>query len=144
MLTIGDESMLERFERAELETPSPRKIFDASRNIYRSRKFSPPKNGEYGLPILCDLGEARLGKVQSSVPFIQPHIYRAPEVIFEMQWGPPIDIWNVACLVRDPLPQKYYLLILDRSGTSSKGSTCLSTYSIPRATMIRSSTSRES
>lgn len=99
MLTIEDQSMLERFEMAELETPSPRKIVDTSRVIYQSRRLGPPNNSDYGLPILCDLGEARLGKVQSSMPFVQPHIYRAPEVIFEMQWGPPIDVWNVACLV---------------------------------------------
>ncbi|GAB7348618.1 hypothetical protein MBLNU459_g6994t2 [Dothideomycetes sp. NU459] len=101
MLTIEDESMMDRFEMAELETPSPRKSVDASRAIYLSRNFGPPNDRKYGLPILCDLGEARLGKVQSSGPFIQPHIYRAPEVIFEMEWGPPIDIWNVACLIWD-------------------------------------------
>ena len=103
MLTIEDESMLERFEMAELETPSPRKIVDGSRTIYQSRRFGPPKDSKYGLPLLCDLGEARIHKAQLSRPFVQPHIYRAREVIFEMQWGPPIDIWNVACLVRKPL-----------------------------------------
>ena len=32
------------------------------------------------------------------------HIYRAPEVIFEMPWGSAIDIWNLACLVSQVLP----------------------------------------
>lgn len=112
MLTIEDQSMLEQFEMAELETPSPRKIVDASRVIYQSRRFSQPNNSEYGLPILCDLGEERLGQVQSSMPFIQTHVYRAPEVIFGMPWGPPIDVWNVACLVRIPLPQTAYRIDL--------------------------------
>lgn len=26
---------------------------------------------------------------------IQPNIYRAPEVLFEMPWGFTADIWNV-------------------------------------------------
>lgn len=63
MLTIEDQSMLERFEMAELETPSPRKIVDESRITYQTRHFGPPNDSEYGLPILCDFGEARLGRV---------------------------------------------------------------------------------
>jgi len=59
-----------------------------------------PRNRNYGLPILCDFGEARIGLTQESGPFVQPQIYRAPEIIFEMQWGSAVDIWNVACLVR--------------------------------------------
>lgn len=50
--------------------------------------------------MLCDFGEARIGKIQETGPFVQPHIYRAPEIVFEMPWGPPVDIWNVAALVR--------------------------------------------
>lgn len=44
-------------------------------------------------------GEARIGRTQQSGPLIQPHIYRAPEIIFEMPWGSAVDIWNMACLV---------------------------------------------
>lgn len=102
MLTIEDQTMLDRFERAEIERPSPRKLIDKSRMIYKSRDFPKPEDKQYGLPVLCDFGEARIGKVQESGPFVQPHIYKAPEVIFEMPWGPPIDIWNLAALVRIP------------------------------------------
>lgn len=59
-----------------------------------------PRNGEWGEPVLCDFGEARIGKVHEDTgPFVQSHIYRAPEVTFEMPWGPPIDVWNLAALV---------------------------------------------
>jgi len=100
MLSIEDTSMLKDFEKAELENPSPRKVVDEDRTIYLSRRLRKPRNNYYGLPILCDFGEARIGPTQESGPFVQPHIYRAPEIIFEMQWGSAVDIWNVACLVR--------------------------------------------
>jgi serine/threonine-protein kinase SRPK3 len=32
---------------------------------------------------------------------IQPEALRAPEVILGGPWGPPVDIWNLGCLVRD-------------------------------------------
>ncbi|KKZ61984.1 non-specific serine/threonine protein kinase [[Emmonsia] crescens] len=102
MLTLEDDTMLADFAKAEAKDPSPRKQIDQSRTIYRSRRFRRPvKGNSYGLPILCDFGEARIGKMQESGPFVQPHIYRAPEIIFEMPWGSAVDIWNVACLIWD-------------------------------------------
>lgn len=96
--------MLADFATAEAEDPSPRKNIDKSRIIYKSRRFRRPVTGKsYGLPILCDFGEARIGKTQQSGPFVQPHIYRAPEIIFEISWGSAVDIWNMAGLVSIPL-----------------------------------------
>lgn len=100
MLSIEDSSMLADFATAESTNPSPRKLIDQSRIIHSSRQFCRPTgNGNYGLPVLCDFGEARIGKTQESGPFIQLHIYREPEVFFEMPWGSAIDIWNLAGLV---------------------------------------------
>lgn len=93
--------MLDDFAAEEVQHPSPRKIIDESRTIYQSRQFRPPSRGSYGLPILCDFGEARIGKTHESGPFVQPSIYRAPEVIFEMTWGSAVDIWNLGALVSD-------------------------------------------
>ncbi|POR33360.1 Serine/threonine-protein kinase SRPK [Tolypocladium paradoxum] len=101
MLSLEDDAMLADFAKAEVEEPSPRKKIDESRTIYRSRRFRTPTGGKYGLPILCDFGEARIGKTQESGPFVQPHIYRAPEVIFEVPWGSAVDIWNLAGLIWD-------------------------------------------
>ena len=99
MLSIDDPTMLERFEKEEADDPSPRKRIDDARTIYKSRRLPKPKNRRYGLPILCDMGEVKIGTTHTSGPYVQPHVYRAPEVIFQMQWGPPVDIWNLACLV---------------------------------------------
>ncbi|KAE8133555.1 kinase domain protein [Aspergillus pseudotamarii] len=102
MLSLESSSLLADFTTMESKIPSPRKLIDQSLIIYSSRKFRRLIGGEsYGLPVLCDLGEARIGKMQESGPFVQPHIYRAPEVIFEMPWGSAIDIWNLAGLIWD-------------------------------------------
>ena len=100
MLTLDDQTALNDFAQAEKDSPNPCKDTDRSRTIYESRRFRPPLHGKsYGLPTLCDFGEAKIGARHETGPFVQPHIYRAPEVIFEMPWGSAVDIWNVACLV---------------------------------------------
>lgn len=92
--------MLTDFANGEIQRPSPRKVIDESRTIYQSRQFYRPSTSKsFGLPILCDFGEARIGKIQESGPLVQPTIYRAPEIIFEMPWGSAADIWNLGALV---------------------------------------------
>ncbi|KAJ5640608.1 hypothetical protein N7528_000233 [Penicillium herquei] len=99
MLTIEDSTILTNFEDEEIGEPSLRRNINESHTIYQSRRFRRPLR--HGLPILCDFGEARVGVVHESGPFIQPHIYRVPEVIFEMPWGGAVDIWNLGALVWD-------------------------------------------
>ncbi|RDL30360.1 uncharacterized protein BP5553_10238 [Venustampulla echinocandica] len=89
LLGIKDDSILSKFEEAEFEAPVPRKSLE-DRTIYVSR----PLPISYGAPVLCDLGEARLGTEQQQGD-IMPDIYRAPEVILNMTWDYKVDIWNV-------------------------------------------------
>ena len=98
MLTIEDESILADFEKAELEHPCPRKVINNKRTIYASRDFRRPKNHAWGYPVLCDLGEARIGRSHSHDE-IQPEIYKAPEIIMETGWSHSVDIWNAGCMV---------------------------------------------
>nr|POE64863.1 hypothetical protein CFP56_69555 [Quercus suber] len=100
MLTVDDESLLAEFETSEAEEPSPSKFIDSTRTIYGSRKLGLPKDALWGQPVLCDFGEARIGSVHRGI--IQPELYRAPEVLFDMQWNSAVDIWNVAVLVSSP------------------------------------------
>ncbi|OBT80369.1 hypothetical protein VF21_00899 [Pseudogymnoascus sp. 05NY08] len=102
MLSIEDGEMLADFAKAEVDSPTPRKQVDQSRIIYKSRRLRrPDKLKGYGLPTLCDFGESRIGAKQESNPFVQPHVYRAPEVMFDMPWGSAADIWNLAGLIWD-------------------------------------------
>lgn len=98
MLSIDDETILTEFEKEEKLHPSPRKTVDSNRTIYMSRELSLPTQGLWGQPVLCDLGEARIGKFHRGN--IQPNIYKAPEVLFDMQWSFSADIWNVGVMVR--------------------------------------------
>lgn len=97
MLTVGDESILRDFERTEIENPSPMKAIDNVRVIYGSHRLGLPKDSLWGQPVLCDFGEARIGGSHKGI--IQPEVYRAPEVLFDMGWDSSVDIWNVAVLV---------------------------------------------
>ena len=51
-----------------------------------------------GLPVLCDLGEARVGNNAHSGD-IMPGIYRAPEVILDLEWDCKVDIWSIGTTV---------------------------------------------
>ena len=83
--------------KQKLDNHRRRKIIDETRTIYGSRGLGLPKNSLWGQPVLCDFGETRIG--QSHKGLIQPELYRAPEVLFNMEWGCSVDIWNVAVLV---------------------------------------------
>ena len=112
MLSIDDESLLPEFEQEEFEQPSPTKVIDETRTIYGSRKLGLPKNSLWGQPVLCDFGEARIGETHKGL--IQPELYRAPEVLFNMEWNYSADLWNVATLVSLPIPisiRQIYLLL---------------------------------
>jgi serine/threonine-protein kinase SRPK3 len=90
---IDDESVFSEYEKDELEHPVPRKVTEY-RTIYLSRP--PPLT--FGPPILCDLGDARLGDEENRGD-IMPDTYRAPEVILGMKWSYSVDIWNVGMVV---------------------------------------------
>lgn len=112
--------MLEDFENAEADEPSPTKVIDDVRTIYASRKLRLPKNALWGQPVLCDFGESRIGENHRGL--IQPELYRAPEVLFDMGWSSSVDIWNVAVLVSVFYSDKCCSLLKlnDRYGTCSK------------------------
>lgn len=85
--------MLAEIEQGELERPIARKVLNT---IYNSR----PMNFSRGLPVLCDLGEARAGsQLQLHRGDIMPGIYRAPEVILGMDWDYKVDIWAIGIMV---------------------------------------------
>ena len=124
MLTVDDESVLYDFEKAEAEKPSPTKVVDDARTIFGSRKLGLPRDSLWGQPVLCDFGESRIG--ESHRGLIQPELYRAPGVLFGMEWSSSADIWNVAVLVSISAPT-YSCLSLklnDRSGICLRIDTC--------------------
>ncbi|KMU92676.1 hypothetical protein CIHG_10441 [Coccidioides immitis H538.4] len=55
MLHIANQSMLENFEKTELECLSLRKFIDDKHAIYRSHSFCKLKNDKWGDLVLYDL-----------------------------------------------------------------------------------------
>src|ERR1700712_2976448 len=97
MLTCSDPTVFEEWEKAEIEDPSPRKV-DGDRIVYKSREFDLKKDARgVGRCIISDMGTAYIGKQHEG--FIQPAVYRAPDVMLCMPWNSAADIWNVGGLV---------------------------------------------
>jgi serine/threonine-protein kinase SRPK3 len=95
LLGVEDQSILGDFEKAERESPIPRKI-DGDRVIYETRTLDNAKKP--GRPVLTDFGEARFGQA-TYTDIIQPVQYRAPEVVLQIPWDYKVDIWNVGTMV---------------------------------------------
>ncbi|KFY69139.1 hypothetical protein V496_00518 [Pseudogymnoascus sp. VKM F-4515 (FW-2607)] len=112
---IEDESILAEFEAAEANSPSANAIRD-DRTIYASRKLGLPKT--FGPPVLCDFGVARFEDEVNNED-IQPEVYRAPEVILEMDWSYPVDIWNVGVMIWDLFQDKHIFNGRDPTGKYS-------------------------
>lgn len=94
LLGDTDSSILSNFEMAEFEEPIPRKTLPSC-VIYLSR----PLSISYGTPVLSDFGKARLGTDRQQGD-IMPDIYRALEVIINVDWDYKVNIWNVGMVVR--------------------------------------------
>ncbi|KAH9205027.1 CMGC/CLK protein kinase [Leptodontidium sp. 2 PMI_412] len=94
---IKDDSIISQIEKSELEQPIARKVLN-DRTIYKSRSM-PLSTCP---PVLCDLGEARVG-TQKHRGDIMPGIYRAAEVILGMDWDSKVDIWAIGVMTWDLL-----------------------------------------
>ncbi|KAI9930181.1 hypothetical protein ASPWEDRAFT_48327 [Aspergillus wentii DTO 134E9] len=92
---IEDSFVLSQIEEEEMKRPIARKVLD-NRSIY----YSQPTPFSAGLPVLCDLGEARIGN-QKHRGDVMPGIYRAPEVILGMEWDSKVDVWSIGVMVWD-------------------------------------------
>ncbi|KAL4758086.1 kinase-like domain-containing protein [Aspergillus foveolatus] len=103
MLTIEAESILEDFEKAEEEDPSPRRLVNDERSIYATRHYR----------------QVRIGS-RHPHEWIQPEIYRVPEIILELDWSHSVDIWNAGCLVWDMLAHKHLFNGQDEKGYTNR------------------------
>lgn len=88
-----DDATLSQIEKDEQESPSGRKEL-SDRTIYMSKKL-PFTAGD---PVISDLGSSRFGQ-ETYIDDIMPGIYRAPEVILEMEWSCKVDMWSIGVMV---------------------------------------------
>ncbi|EFR01118.1 CMGC/DYRK protein kinase [Nannizzia gypsea CBS 118893] len=94
---IIDDGIFESFVKEEMETPSPRKYVDGA-PVYMSIRFGLPN--DWGVIVLSDFGEVVDGDVKRN-HYAQPSMYRSPEVILQVAWSYPADIWNVGAMIWD-------------------------------------------
>ncbi|EPQ57713.1 kinase-like protein [Gloeophyllum trabeum ATCC 11539] len=107
---VSKDRVFREIEEHENREPSPRKI-DGDRVIHTSRHITII--ADLTGVVLSDLGEARAGDTPDVYyDDIQPFPYRAPEVILEVPFSYPVDIWNVGVMLwhmfeRKPLFHPY-------------------------------------
>ena len=98
MLGLKDRTVWTQIEQQEIDHSSPRKFVDG-RTIYPSYRTLHELWG--GIPTITAFGAARFGDPgEMHTGDVMPNIYRAPEVILDMQWDSKIDMWSVGLLVR--------------------------------------------
>ena len=95
---IADKWLCDRFVRAELQRPSPRKATPHA-TIYHERDFDLPDR--LGVPVLGNFEKAVRGDLGRNHD-AQSDEYWALEVILRAKWSYSVDIWNVGVLVRLP------------------------------------------
>ncbi|KAI0468193.1 kinase-like protein, partial [Xylaria cf. heliscus] len=106
LIALAENCMMAEMEEAELNRPSPRKQAD-DRIIHTSRMMM----AGHGSLTICDLGHARIGEKHRG--FAMPTQYRAPEVILDMEWGSPIDLWSVGLIAWNLLEKDALFRIYD-------------------------------
>ena len=98
LLSVRDPLVWERVEKSEEEYPSPRKTL-SDRTIYLPQQVPLVD----GVAILTDFGSSRIGEGKHRGD-VMPEVYRAPEVILDMEWDSKIDIWSVGVMVSCEFP----------------------------------------
>ncbi|KAK9444484.1 Protein kinase-like protein [Metarhizium brunneum] len=96
LIVIVNKSIFSTVEENEIHKPSPRKVIGDT-----VTQVSQYMLGGKGPLILCDLGQARIGREHRGNAMPVP--YRAPEVILNMPWGNSVDAWSAGLLAWDLL-----------------------------------------
>ncbi|KAI3012252.1 hypothetical protein CBS147346_629 [Aspergillus niger] len=109
---VRDNSLMEAFTAGEMERPSPRKLVNGV-PVYASRRFGLPRS--FGRAVLSDFGSAVRGD-ESRDHDAQPAVYRSPEVMLQVEWSYPVDIWNVGVMIWDLFEGKHMFYGEDPDG----------------------------
>ncbi|CAG8359102.1 unnamed protein product [Penicillium salamii] len=94
MQVLDGDRIFDSYVEAELQEPTPRKIV-GDRVIYGHRLLGQLIRSQY---VLCDLGSTVKGDEERN-HLAQPLIFQSPEVMLEVNWSYPTDIWNLGVVI---------------------------------------------
>ncbi|CAG7935275.1 unnamed protein product [Penicillium salamii] len=86
--------IFDNFVELELKDPSSRKIV-GDKVLYEERMLGQLKRCQW---VLGDLGSTVKGDEERN-HLAQPQVFRSPEVMLEVNWSYPTDIWNLGVVV---------------------------------------------
>lgn len=95
LMQIENDTSLKDVEDQESQNPSIPAIMGDT-VIYKSQPTILELSGH---PILTDFGQMRLVKGCTNQDWWMPDLYRAPEVLLQLPWGFPVDIWSIGVMV---------------------------------------------
>jgi serine/threonine-protein kinase SRPK3 len=89
-----DEANFKYIEDQESQDPSVPITSDGT-TVYKSRTTMLELSG---IPVLTDFGQMRLAEPMNK-DWWMSDLYRAPEVLLNLSWGCPVDVWSVGVMV---------------------------------------------
>jgi serine/threonine-protein kinase SRPK3 len=89
-----DEISFKYVEDQKSQDPSVPIMSDGA-TVYKSRTTMLELSG---IPVLTDFGQMRLAEPMNK-DWWMSDLYRAPEVLLNLSWGYPVDIWSVGVMV---------------------------------------------
>lgn len=99
-MKLEDDTSLKDVEDQESRSPSlqiPSTVNGAKSTIvYQSRPTMLELSGH---PILTDFGQMRLVEGCENRDWWMSDLYRAPEVLLQLPWGFPVDLWSIGVMV---------------------------------------------
>ncbi|RDL35336.1 uncharacterized protein BP5553_07267 [Venustampulla echinocandica] len=99
LVDLESESVLEDFVQQQRQISLPRHVMDDGHITYLSQSEFGPLRDYFILPEIADLDLAQSGDGPARIHPVQPHRYRAPEVILGTGWSYSADIWNMGVLI---------------------------------------------
>lgn len=124
LLSIEDPAVLDRFVAEQKQTDQKRYIDSSGRAFYLSHHDLGPLQSLRLNSQLLDFDRAVPFDLEhgSLNPAVQPHKYRAPEVMLGTGWSAYIDIWNIGLVVLSshPIPSPKQTPFLQRPTTLSQ------------------------
>ncbi|KAB8210114.1 kinase-like domain-containing protein [Aspergillus parasiticus] len=114
LMDIEDNTILKDVEQRETENPSTPITTGteaAATTVYRTR---PTMLELSGYPWLTDFGQMRVVEGRINQDWWMSDLHRAPEVLLQLPWGYPVDIWSIGVMTLELLEGKNLFDPVDR------------------------------